>query len=198
MLDQNRDARAASRSSPGSTDAWHQVGNDHVVANAYNHGYVQLWSQDRRYQWVNRQDDASGHFGGGYGYLRVGGARSATLYDDRPAARGRCATYRRGETHPRDWARPGVRGRGGLRALRDDPLLLHDADDHQHHQSHPPDEPGSSTGDVQPLRPATKPSHGAFRSAPHDAASRRLTVAQAQQQVARPSPTRPRGSTSAR
>jgi hypothetical protein len=33
----------------GSTDAQHQIGNDHVVAAAYNHGYVQLWSQDRRY-----------------------------------------------------------------------------------------------------------------------------------------------------
>ena len=68
----------------GSTDAWHQLGNDHIVADAYNHGYVQLWSQDRRYEWTNRYDPAALHFGGGYGYLRVGNRVISTLYDDRP------------------------------------------------------------------------------------------------------------------
>src|SRR3954451_7731973 len=29
----------------GNRSAWHQVGNDHIVADAYNHGYVELWSQ---------------------------------------------------------------------------------------------------------------------------------------------------------
>src|SRR4051794_33486112 len=52
----------------GDTDAWHQLGNDHVVANAYNHGYVQLWSQDRRYQWANLFQPERNHFAGGYGY----------------------------------------------------------------------------------------------------------------------------------
>ena len=36
----------------GNVNAWSQVGNDHVVADAFNHGYVQLWSQDRLYQWT--------------------------------------------------------------------------------------------------------------------------------------------------
>src|SRR5205807_356724 len=69
----------------GNTDAWSQVGNDHVVANAYNHGYVQLWSQDRLYQWMNVYDGAHDHFAGGFGYLNVGGRVISTLYADRPA-----------------------------------------------------------------------------------------------------------------
>ena len=31
----------------GATDNWSQVGNDAIVANAYNHGYMQLWSSAR-------------------------------------------------------------------------------------------------------------------------------------------------------
>lgn len=69
----------------GSTDAWHQVGNDHIVADAFNHGYVQLWSQDRDYEWMNYYQAQNDHFAGGYGYLNVNGRTIGTLYDDRPA-----------------------------------------------------------------------------------------------------------------
>jgi hypothetical protein len=68
----------------GSTDAQHQVGNDRIVADAFNHGYVELWSQDRRYQWTNTYDASTDHFTGGYGYLRAGRRVISTLYDDRP------------------------------------------------------------------------------------------------------------------
>lgn len=68
----------------GSDNAAHQVGNDHIVADAFNHGYVELWSQDRRYEWTNRYDAAARHFAGGYGYLKVGARIVSTLYDDRP------------------------------------------------------------------------------------------------------------------
>ena len=69
----------------GSTNAWSQVGNDRVVADASNHGYTQLWSQDRLYQWTNYYDAAHSHYAGGFGYLNVGGRVISTLYDDRPA-----------------------------------------------------------------------------------------------------------------
>jgi hypothetical protein len=69
----------------GSVDAWSQIGNDHVVADASNHGYTQLWSQDRLYQWTNYYDAAHNHYAGGFGYLNVGGRVISTLYDDRPA-----------------------------------------------------------------------------------------------------------------
>src|SRR3954471_16607336 len=85
-IDEEHTAFAKQPELDGSTDAWHQVGNDHIVANAFNHGYTQLWSQDRLYQWANRHDAAAGHYAGGYGYLNVGGRTVSTLYDDRPAA----------------------------------------------------------------------------------------------------------------
>src|SRR3954447_18278535 len=69
---------------PDTSDAWHQVGNDHLQANAYNHGYVELWSQDRLMQWANRYDAANRHYAGGYGYLNVGGKVVSTLYAHRP------------------------------------------------------------------------------------------------------------------
>ncbi|MFL5822180.1 MAG: GH36-type glycosyl hydrolase domain-containing protein [Solirubrobacteraceae bacterium] len=69
----------------GSRDAFSQIGNDHIVADAFNHGYVQLWSQDRLYQWTNYYDAANQHYSGGYGYLKVGRRVISTLYDDRPA-----------------------------------------------------------------------------------------------------------------
>ena len=40
----------------GGTEAQHQVGNDHIVAAAFNHGYTQLWSQARLAQWANRYE----------------------------------------------------------------------------------------------------------------------------------------------
>ena len=85
-VDQERAAFARQPELEGSTDAWHQLGNGHVVANAYNHGHVQLWSQDRLYQWINRYDPAAQRWSGGYGYLSLGGGRTlSTLYVDRPA-----------------------------------------------------------------------------------------------------------------
>ncbi len=82
-VDEERDPDAVQPELGGRTDAWHQVGNDHVVADAFNHGYVQLWSQDRRYQWANRYEPSADHFAGGFGFLRLGGRTISTLYDDR-------------------------------------------------------------------------------------------------------------------
>jgi hypothetical protein len=86
-LDEAVDPRAAQPEiyrRTDTTDAWHQVGNDHLQANAYNHGYVELWSQDRLMQWANRYDAANRHYAGGYGYLKVGDKVISTLYSDRP------------------------------------------------------------------------------------------------------------------
>ncbi|HVT36390.1 MAG TPA: hypothetical protein VHE37_12440, partial [Nevskiaceae bacterium] len=84
-LDQVNDARAQRVELSGTTSAWHQLGNDAIVANAYNDGYVQLWSSQRLYQWVNLYDASKQHYGGGYGYLRANGATTSTLWLDRPA-----------------------------------------------------------------------------------------------------------------
>ncbi|HEV7730790.1 MAG TPA: hypothetical protein VGR62_01445 [Candidatus Binatia bacterium] len=83
-VDQRTDPRARQPELADATSAQHQVGNDHIVAAAFNDGHVQLWSQARLSQWANRWDEASRHFAGGFGYLRVDGTVASTLYLDRP------------------------------------------------------------------------------------------------------------------
>jgi Glycosyl hydrolase 36 superfamily, catalytic domain/Glycosyltransferase family 36 len=86
-LDEATDPRAQQPELDGDTKNWSQLGNDAIVANAYNHGYVQLWSSARIYQWANRYDAGADHFAGGFGYLRLADGRTAsTLYSDRPPA----------------------------------------------------------------------------------------------------------------
>jgi hypothetical protein len=110
----------------GSTDAWSQVGNDRVVANAYNHGYVQLWSQDRLYQWMNAYDGANDHFAGGFGYLNAGGRVISTLYDDRPAGATTERTFGVGY-YAKATSVPGIAERDTVYApFGDDSLLLHE------------------------------------------------------------------------
>lgn len=85
-LDQTSDPRARQPEIGGSNDGWSQVGNDAIVANAFNHGYTQLYSQARLYQWANRYQPSRRHYAGGYGYLRLPSGRTiGTLYLDRPA-----------------------------------------------------------------------------------------------------------------
>jgi Glycosyl hydrolase 36 superfamily, catalytic domain/Glycosyltransferase family 36 len=110
----------------GSTDASAQVGNDHIVANAFNHGYVELWSQDRRYEWTNRYDAAADHFAGGFGYLRAGERVLSTLYDDRPS--GAASLREFGVGYFRHSTRVGrLSVDEHLYApFGDDPVLLHD------------------------------------------------------------------------
>ena len=86
-LDEAAAPQAAQPELAGSRDAWHQLGNDHIVADAFNHGYTQLWSQDRTYEWMNKADPAHDHFVGGYGYLRLAG-RTYSHALQRPGARG--------------------------------------------------------------------------------------------------------------
>ncbi|MEA2399159.1 MAG: cellobiose phosphorylase, partial [Thermoleophilaceae bacterium] len=110
----------------GRTDAWHQVGNDHVIADAFNHGYTQLWSQDRRWEWTNFYQASGKHFAGGYGYLRVDGKTVSTLYDDRPSGAPTEREFGTGYYRKRVQAH-GVDVQDFVYApFGDDPLLLHD------------------------------------------------------------------------
>jgi hypothetical protein len=83
--DETRDPNAPQAELAGATRAQHQVGNDHIVAAAFNDGYTQLWSQDRLMQWANLFQPAGRHYAGGFGWLRIGGRTLSTLYLDRPA-----------------------------------------------------------------------------------------------------------------
>ena len=125
-LDEERDARARQPELAGSTDAWHQVGNDHVVANAYNHGEVQLWSQDRRFQWVNRRDGATGTSAAATATCGQAAARSAPATTTGRRARGPCATSASARSTG-GCARPALDVDEVVYApFGDDPLLLHD------------------------------------------------------------------------
>jgi hypothetical protein len=84
-IDEAVDPRARQPELAGGTEAQHQVGNDNIVAAAFNHGYTQLWSQAREAQWANRYQPEARHYAGGYGYLRAGATLLSTLYPDRPA-----------------------------------------------------------------------------------------------------------------
>jgi hypothetical protein len=125
-VDELADPRAQQPELAGGTEAQHQVGNDHIVAAAFNHGYTELWSQDRLSQWANRYQPDSRHYAGGYGYLNVGGTVVSTLWPDRPA----------GASFERDFGVGYFRKRvvsGGVEVEQvtyapfgDDPLLLDD------------------------------------------------------------------------
>ena len=110
----------------GSTDAWHQLGNDYLVADAHNDGYVQLWSQARAYQWINRYEPSAGHYAGGYGYLRLGGRTISTLYADRPAGARTARDFGSGYFHRRTASKPAAIDENVYAPFGDAPLLLHD------------------------------------------------------------------------
>jgi hypothetical protein len=110
----------------GNVNAWSQVGNDRVVADASNHGYTQLWSQDRLYQWTNYYDAEHQHYAGGYGYLNAGGRVISTLYDDRPAGAATSRVFGVGYYEKRT-AVTGIREQDRVYApFGNDSLLLHD------------------------------------------------------------------------
>jgi hypothetical protein len=83
-LDQRSDRRAARVELSGRKEAWHQVGNDAIVADAFTDGYTQLFSQQRMYQWANKWDAANRHYSGGFGWLAEGGHAQSTLWLDHP------------------------------------------------------------------------------------------------------------------
>jgi glycosyl hydrolase family 36/glycosyl transferase family 36 len=110
----------------GGTAAQHELGNDHIVAAAFNDGYTEFWSQDRLAQWANRFAPAQRHYAGGFGYLNVGGRVLSTLYLDRP--RGAVLERRFGVGYYERLLRTaGVEVREDVYPpFGDDPLLLHD------------------------------------------------------------------------
>ena len=158
------------------TDAWHQVGNDHIVANAYNHGYIQLWSQDRLLavgQPLRRRDRALRR------RLRLPAASAArrisTLYADRP--RGRAAERDFGVGYSRRRLRGGGRRRrrARLRAVRRRPGAAARRDDHATRRGAPRSVVVVRVLGRQPVRPGRRSStRGLGAAAP--ATRRRRTL----------------------
>jgi len=50
-----------------STDHFHQLGNDRIMATAHNGGYVQFLDGSRGFKWLTYQDSRQGKLGGGIG-----------------------------------------------------------------------------------------------------------------------------------
>ena len=146
LLDQQVFPPARQPELKGATEAQHQLGNDHIVAAAFNHGYTQLWSQDRLPQWANRCEPENGHYGGGFGYLNGGRRVVSTLYLDRPRGSPDASGFRHRLLRA-PAARRGPRGaRARLRAVRRRPAAAARRDDPQPHADVASGRPGSSTG----------------------------------------------------
>lgn len=95
-LDENADARAAFDNTRNldRRDHWSAFGNGRVTALAANDGYVEVTTQDRGPTYLDKYDEAQGHYGGGIGWLDDGERTWSTAYKWRP--RGSTTTRRFG------------------------------------------------------------------------------------------------------
>ena len=176
-LDEETSPLAPQAELSGKRDAWHQLGNDHVVADAYNHGYVELWSQDTQWQWMNHYDAARKHYAGGFGYLRVGGHVYSTLYDDRSPGSNVQRDFGIGYMAKHTNAGPVDIDERVYSPFGDDPLLLHDVI--LHNTSATPQQASwFEYWDANPFIPGLKVVHRALASPAYDASNRTLSVAQ--------------------
>ncbi len=125
QIDEQRVPWARQPELDGGTAAQVELGNDNIVAAAFNDGYTQLWSQARLAQWANRYAPAQRHYAGGYGYLNVGGHVISTLYLDRGPGVRMQRTFGVGY-YERRLRADGLQVREDVYApFGDDPLLLH-------------------------------------------------------------------------
>jgi len=176
-IDQNRDPIAKQPELSGSVDAWSQIGNDHLVADGVNHGYVQLWSQDRLYQWMNYYDASHQHYSGGFGYVNTGGKVISTLYDDRPAGGATDREFGVGYYAKRTTT-AGISEKDTVYApFGDDSLLLHDVTI-TNTGSSPRSGSYFEYWDVNPEVQASKQIPRGYQSPVWDPARRTLSVAQ--------------------
>lgn len=93
-LDQHADARArypvtevdAEGEAIDRRDHWSAFGNRRVNAWLNNDGAIEVVTQDRGVEYLNKIDADNGAHGGGFGYLSDGSATWCTAYAHRPAA----------------------------------------------------------------------------------------------------------------
>lgn len=95
-LDQHADARAAWFDTEGLArrDHWSALGNHRVNALFSNEGYVEVVTQDRGPSYLNKYDEETGAFAGGFSYLDDGEETWCSAYRWRPP--GATATRRFG------------------------------------------------------------------------------------------------------
>jgi hypothetical protein len=93
-LDQNADPRATfpiTETTPAGDpidrrDHWAAFGNSRVNALAYNDGYIELVTQDRGVEYLNKADAENAAWAGGFGWVSDGEEKWSTGYKWRPGA----------------------------------------------------------------------------------------------------------------
>jgi hypothetical protein len=85
-LDQNADERARwdNTEEQDRRNHWASFGNARVTAMASNDGMIEVTTQDRGLTYLDKVDEATGAFGGGFSYLDDGDATWTTAYKWRP------------------------------------------------------------------------------------------------------------------
>lgn len=66
------------------TEHWHQIGNSRISAAAYNYGYIQLFTQEGGFKWINYYDEDELNLGGGFSFIQNGEKIWSTAYKYRP------------------------------------------------------------------------------------------------------------------
>jgi len=63
---------------------WHQIGNSRITAAVFNEGYIQLFSQENGFKWLNYYSEQENNYAGGFSYLYDGEHGWSTAYKFRP------------------------------------------------------------------------------------------------------------------
>lgn len=85
-MDQHVDPRAVwdPKLAPKTTRMWFPIGNQRIVATAFNHGFVQLFYFEADPRWINYYEPELNNFTGGFGFVQEGSDVFTTLYSRRP------------------------------------------------------------------------------------------------------------------
>jgi len=65
---------------------WHQIGNSRITAAVFNEGYIQLFSQENGFKWLNFYNELEKNYAGGFSYLYDGEQGWSTAYKFGPSS----------------------------------------------------------------------------------------------------------------
>ncbi len=85
-MDELSDPRAEwdPKLAPKTKLMWFPIGNQRIVATAFNHGFVQLFYYESDPRWINFFDPEGRNYTGGFGFIQEGQRFFPTLYLRRP------------------------------------------------------------------------------------------------------------------
>jgi len=88
MLRQENDPSALwwNSESRDRREHWHQIGNSRITAAVFNEGYVQLFSQENGFKWLNYYNELEKNYSGGFSYVYDGEQGWSTAYKFGPSS----------------------------------------------------------------------------------------------------------------